>query len=435
MTFVEQSYRRSTPALLILALALFVVATNAFVIAGLLPQIADTLGATPTQVSYSITSYSLVVAIASPAVSILLPRVPRTILMAGGLAFFAVGAAIAAAAPDLAVFITGRTLSGLGGAALVPTATAAATTLVSPQHRGRALAIVGAGFTLATAVGSPLGTALGGLAGWRLPLWCLVGLGVLLSVAIPFVVRGVPLPPPVSLRRRMAPLGDRRILAPLGTTQLMVAGFNIVYIFSAAVTHASTGGSGALLAVLLLAYGAAGVLGNVVAGPLTDRFGSRVVAAVALGGQSVALIVLTFVEASFAASIVVFAFWGIAAFAIAIPVQHRLVHVDPASAALTLSWYSTAMYVGIAIAPLIGTAALSAGGPVAVPVAGAVVTVLALGLFLVGYAGRTSGAAAGAGAARPETASEGRELPHPVGEGGDAGGRGRAALGDGAIGR
>jgi len=386
MTFVEQSYRRATPALLILALSLFVVATNAFVIAGLLPQIADTLGATPTQVSYSITSYSLVVAVAAPAVSILLPRVPRTVLMAGGLAFFAVGAAIAAAAPDIAVFITGRTLSGLGGAALVPTATAAAASLARPEQRGRALAIVGAGFTLATAVGSPLGTALGGIAGWRLPLWCLVGLGVLLSVAIPFVVRGVPLPPPVSLRRRLAPLGDRRILAPLGTTLLIVAGFNIVYLFSAAVTHASTGGSGGLLAVLLLAYGAAGVLGNVVAGPLTDRFGSKVVAIVALGGQALALLALTFVEASFAASIVVFALWGVAAFAVAIPVQHRLVHIDPAASALALSWYSTAMYVGIAIAPLIGTAALSIGGAVAVPVAGAVVSVLALALFLLGYA-------------------------------------------------
>ncbi|MDQ1580597.1 MAG: transporter, family, inner rane transport protein, partial [Microbacteriaceae bacterium] len=37
MTFVKQSYRRTTPTLLVLALALFVVGTNAYVIAGLLP--------------------------------------------------------------------------------------------------------------------------------------------------------------------------------------------------------------------------------------------------------------------------------------------------------------------------------------------------------------------------------------------------------------
>lgn len=388
MTFVEQSYRRSLPALLVLALALFVVGTNAFVIAGLLPQVASGLGATATQVSWSITSYSLVVAVAAPAVSILLPRVPRSTLMAAGLAVFALGTAVSALAPGLGWFIAGRTFSGLGGAALVPTATAAAASLARPEKRGQALAIVGAGFTLATAVGSPLGTALGGVAGWRFALWCIVGIAAVLVVAIPVVVRGVPVPPAVTLRRRLAPLGDLRIVAPLGTTLLMVAGFNIVYIFSAAVTHASTGGSGALLAVLLLAYGAAGVAGNTVAGPLTDRFGSRPVAVLALAGQALTLIVLAFAETSFAASIVVFALWGVAAFAIAIPVQHRLVHVDPESAALALSWYSTAMYVGIAIAPPIGTLALAAGGPVAVPLAGALVTAAALAVFLVGYLAR-----------------------------------------------
>jgi len=70
-------------------------------------------------------------------------------------------------------------------------------------------------------------------------------------------------------------------------------------------------------------------------------------------------------------------------------VQHRLVHVEPENAALALSWYSTAMYVGIAIAPPIGALALAAGGAVAVPLAGAVVTVAALALFLVGYLARS----------------------------------------------
>lgn len=386
MTIIEQSYRRSSPALVVLALGLFVVGTNAFVIAGLLPQIAETLQTSAAAVSVSITTYSLVVAVAAPAISILLPRVPRSALMAAGLALFSVGTAAAAAAPDLGWFLAGRTFSGIGGAALVPTATAAAASLAAPEKRGRALALVGAGFTLATAVGSPLGTALGGVAGWRFALWCVVALGVVLTALIPVLVRRVPLAPPASLKRRLAALADLRVLALLATTVFMIAGFNIVYIFSSAVTRASTGGAGPLLAALLLAYGAAGVVGNVVAGPLTDRFGSRRVATAALIGQVVALVVLPFVEASFAASAVVFALWGVTAFAMAIPVQHRLVHLDPASSALVLSWYSTAMYVGIAIAPPIGAVALGAGGAEAVPVAGAVVTVAALAAFLLSFA-------------------------------------------------
>jgi DHA1 family inner membrane transport protein len=86
----------------------------------------------------------------------------------------------------------------------------------------------------------------------------------------------------------------------------------------------------------------------------------------------------------------VFALWGVTAFAMAIPVQHRLVHVDPESSALALSWYSTAMYVGIAIAPPIGSLALGAGGAEAVPVAGAIVTVVALAAFHLSYAARAT---------------------------------------------
>ncbi|WP_434316686.1 MFS transporter [Leifsonia sp. P73] len=399
MTIIEQSYRRTTPALVVLALGLFVVGTNAFVIAGLLPQIAASLGTSPTAVSVSITSYSLVVAVAAPAISILLPRVPRSLLMATGLAVFALGTAVAAQAPDLGWFIAGRTFSGIGGAALVPTATAAAAALAPAEKRGRALALVGAGFTLATAVGSPLGTALGGVAGWRFALWSVVAIGAVLAALIPVLVRAVPLAPQATLRRRLAALADLRVLALLATTVFMIAGFNIVYIFSASVTRASTGGAGPLLAALLLAYGVAGVIGNVVAGPLTDRFGSRGVAAVALLGQVAALVVLPFVEASFAASLAVFALWGVAAFAMAIPVQHRLVHLDPGSSALVLSWYSTAMYIGIAIAPPIGTLALGAGGAEAVPFAGAAVTLVALAAFLVGHGARAGVRPA---AARPD---------------------------------
>lgn len=119
MTIIEQSYRRATPALVVLALALFVVGTNAFVIAGLLLQIADTLRTSAGAVSVSITTYSLVVAIAAPAISILVPRVPRAALMAAGLAVFSIGTGVAASAPDLGWFLAGRTFSGIGTAMYV----------------------------------------------------------------------------------------------------------------------------------------------------------------------------------------------------------------------------------------------------------------------------------------------------------------------------
>jgi DHA1 family inner membrane transport protein len=108
----------------------------------------------------------------------------------------------------------------------------------------------------------------------------------------------------------------------------------------------------------------------------------------ALGALTAALAALTVVDGSFPASVVVFVVWGVAAFAGTIAVQHRLVEVDPAAAAISLSWYSTAMYVGIAVAPPLAGAALALGGAHTLPLAGAVTTAAALALFLAGFARR-----------------------------------------------
>jgi DHA1 family inner membrane transport protein len=386
MTTVERSYSpRLYPRLGILAIGLFIVGTNGFVIAGLLPSIAHALGVQTSDVSYSITDYAIVVAIASPVVSIVFARVSRTILMSLGLVLIAIGTIIAAAAPNLEVFTGGRIVAAFGGAALVPAATAAAATLASPERRGRAIAFVAVGFTAATAFGAPLGTALAGIGGWRVPLFGLAGLAAALAVAVAVFVRRIPLGQAISARRRFATLADTRILFALVATLLVVSGFNVVYIFSSAVTAEATGNSPGLLALLLLVFGIGGIAGNVVAGPLTDRFGNKPVAITVLVAMAISLGLLPTAAGSLVGTAILFALWGVMANAIALPIQHRLVQVNPEAAGVALSWYSTALYGGIAIAPPLGAIALGLGNAQLVPEIGAVAVVLALVVLLLGY--------------------------------------------------
>ncbi|MGI3785192.1 MAG: MFS transporter, partial [Janthinobacterium lividum] len=170
----------------------------------------------------------------------------------------------------------------------------------------------------------------------------------------------------------------------LAATALVTTGFNVVYIFSAELTRGATGGDGRLLALLLLLYGLRGIVGTALAGPVTDRAGSRATAAVATGGLVAVFVLLAVEEQSYTALAVLFGVWGVVAFAAVVPLQHRLVAIDPATAGLTLGWYSTAMYVGIAVAPLLGAAAL-ASGTVELPLAGALATALALMAFQAGF--------------------------------------------------
>ena len=274
----------------------------------------------------------------------------------------------------------------LGGAALVPPATATAAILAAPERRGRAIAFVAVGFTAAVAFGAPLGTAVASAGGWRVPLFALAGLAGLTAIAVAVFVRQIPLGIPVSARRRFGILRDPRILLVLVTTLLAVGGFNIVYIFSSAVTADATGGSTSLLALLLLIFGVFGIIGNSAAGPLTDRFGNRLVAIAVFVLLVGSLVAIALVSHSLIAVGIVFAIWGVSSNAVSLPVQHRLVEIDPATAGVALSWFSTALYAGIAIAPPLGALALRLGGADLVPIFGAGAAALALVAFLIGSA-------------------------------------------------
>ncbi|GGF16323.1 MFS transporter [Subtercola lobariae] len=397
MTFIEQSYTpRFYPRLALLAVGLFIVGTNAFVIAGLLPDIAATLGVKPSDVSYSITFYAIVVAVAAPVIAIALPKLSRTTLMSSGLVLIALGTVLAAASTNLTLFTVGRIVAALGGAALVPAATAAAATLAPAVKRGQAIAFVSLGFTAATALGSPLGTALGAVGGWQLPLYIVAALAAVLAVLVALFVRDIPLGKTVTLTERFAPLRDHRVVLVLAATLFMTAGFNVVYIFSSEITAGATGGNGSLLALLLLIYGLAGTVGNVGAGYLTDRLGSRRTATVFLVVHIAALVALPIIDLNYLATAIVFAVWGLAAFSSVPPVQHRLISIDPATSGLALSWYTTAMYVGIALAPPLGAAALAVGGAQLVPEVGAAAVAIALIMFQLGYVSRRRRAASAA---------------------------------------
>ncbi len=385
MTSIEPSYRSVLPRLVVLCLALFVVGANGLVIAGILPELSTAFGTSSAVTGLAITWYSLSVATLSPIVSIALARVPRAPLAAAGLALFAGGAVITAVANGFPMFVLGRVVAAFGGAALVPTAIAAAAAIAPPARRGTALAIVSGGFTLATVLGAPAGTALAAIASWRAPLAAIGLAAALLALLVVLLLRDVPNPPPVPFAARLRPLRRPRVLAALAATLLVVAAFNAVYIFSSAETAAVTGGRPGVLAVLLLIYGVAALAGNLAVGPLIDRVGAVRAGVVAMAVNVVAIAAVPFVAGSFGLLSVTFVVWGIGSGAAATPIQHRLVDLDPGQASVVLSWNSTALYLGIALAPIVGGAALASGGG-AVAAAAAAIGALALIAFIAGAA-------------------------------------------------
>ena len=144
--------------LLVLALGMFALGTDSFVVAGVLPQIAHHFNVSIGAAGQLTTAYALTYALLAPTIAALAASVPRKQLMLSALGLFVVSNLITAAAPTFGIALLSRMLAGLGAAMFSPTATGAGSMLVPPEKRGLAMAIFG----LSVMVGPALGPTLGG---------------------------------------------------------------------------------------------------------------------------------------------------------------------------------------------------------------------------------------------------------------------------------
>ncbi|HEY6058198.1 MAG TPA: MFS transporter [Candidatus Limnocylindrales bacterium] len=154
--------RESLILLAVFGAGAFLAGLELMVTAVALPSIVADL-ATWTELrraSWIINAYLLVYVVTMPLAGRLADLWGARRLLLGALVAFTVGSTIAGAAQTLDQLIAGRLIQGIGGGALVPVATAAASHLFERDARPRALGVVGALTFLGMAAGPFAGAAI-----------------------------------------------------------------------------------------------------------------------------------------------------------------------------------------------------------------------------------------------------------------------------------
>ncbi|MFI6156849.1 MFS transporter [Kitasatospora sp. NPDC051170] len=361
-------------ATLVLALGTFAVGTDAFVVAGFLPPMAEDLGTTTATAGWSVTVFAAAYAVLSPVLATLLARLPRRTVLIAALAVLGLANLGSALAPSMAALLATRVLAAAGAASYTPNAGAAAASLVRPGQRARALAVVVGGLTVATAVGVPLGNAASHWSSWRTALATVAGLCLLVAAVLSLVMPPVPGSPRVPLRTRLAVLRRPAVLTVLPLTVLGMAAGYVAYAYSVPVLTAVHVPEHSVLWMLLL-YGLGAVAGNLASGWATDRFGSSAVLTagyavmtLALGGLAwlarlAADTDVTDVADTEAVPLVglLVLLWGAGCWCQTPPQQHRLIEVAPQEAPLVVSLNSSGIYAGIGLGSVLGGATLGSG--------------------------------------------------------------------------
>ena len=161
-------------------------------------------------------------------------------------------------------------------------------------------------------------------------------------------------------------------------TVLAVLGAFSVYIYIVPLLKHTAGLSGNAAGLLLLLYGVGAVLGNLVGGRATDRFGSLRTLLVLLVGITAVVSTLDITASTEVGAGAALFVWGMFTWAFNPPIQNLLLELG---GGLLISLNASAIYLGAGLSAVVGGLVIQMVGVGYLPLLAAVLSLAVLGLL------------------------------------------------------
>ncbi|HJZ35915.1 MAG TPA: MFS transporter [Solirubrobacterales bacterium] len=369
-----------------LALGCFCFVSTELSPVGLLPQIAGGLGTSDGTAGLLVSGFAIVVALTVAPLTILAGGMSRRSLITLLLGACLAGNLLASVASSYPILLLARIIVALAIGAFWSTAAGTAVRLVPERDSVRATSIVMGGLSLAAVLGVPMATWLGRHAGWHAAF---AGLAVVSLVAMLTTFALLPHLAPTGGRRGTASLRRALESAPIRSaimvTGLVMTGTFLLFTFITPFLTEVTGLGGGI-AILLVVYGGAGVLGTLGIAPIIRHGFERALTGVLLL-MAASLFGLWLVGSLPAPTVALLVFWGAAYGALPVLLQTWVFRETARSgidAEAATSLYVGAYNAAIAIGSFAGALIVDAVGPRPIAVVGAACATAALVCAVVG---------------------------------------------------
>jgi DHA1 family inner membrane transport protein len=373
--------------LLTLAAGAFAVGTSEFLMMGTLPAVATDFGVSVAAAGQLVSAFAIGIALGGPVLAGLTARLDRRQVLIGALLAFLATNAVVAFAPSYALAVLMRFLGGAVGGLFYGVAFATAANHAAPGKQGGAIAVVLAGVTTATVLGSPAGAWIGQQFGWRVPYGLITllsaGLALVIYKALPRLAGNQSGRSGVGgavdgLRALLSVFGNRSLALVYLAIALVNTGWFALYTYIAPYWTQISGVEAASVPAALLAYGVFSAIGGILGGRWANGGAVRVVI-LSIVAQGILLVALAMVGAAPLASLVIAMAWGLAAWVFVSAMQTRVVELAGASADVASSVAVSAFNVGNALGAMAGGIVVAQIGLTAAPWAG--VLLVTAGLF------------------------------------------------------
>ncbi|MDM5334235.1 MFS transporter [Ureibacillus composti] len=264
--------KQSTLALLALAVSAFAIGTTEFISVGLLPLIAEDLTIPVTTAGLTVSLYALGITFGAPILTSLTSKIPRKTLLLGIMIVFIIGNSLAAISTSISMLLVARVISSFSHGIFMSIGSTIAADLVPEDRRASAISIMFTGLTVATVTGVPFGTYIGQQMGWRAAFIVIIIIGIIALIA-----NGILIPSTLrkgtktSFRDQVKLVTNGRLLLVFIITALGYGGTFVVFTYLAPLLQEITGFKEESVAVILLVYGIAIALGNMIGGKLSNK--------------------------------------------------------------------------------------------------------------------------------------------------------------------
>ncbi|WP_431987103.1 Cmx/CmrA family chloramphenicol efflux MFS transporter [Streptomyces griseoflavus] len=351
--------------LYLLALVVFAMGTSEFMLAGLLPDIASDLDVSVGTAGTLTSAFAIGMVVGAPLVAALARNWPGRSSLLGFVLVFSAAHVVGALTTSFAVLFATRVVAALANAGFLAVALTTAAGLVPPGRKGRALAVLLSGTTVATVAGVPGGSLLGTMLGWRVTFWAVA---VLCLPAALGIVMGIPTRPGQSdradgpaLRSEIAQLKSSRLILVMLLGALVNAATFGSFTFLAPLVTDSAGMARPWISVALVLFGAGSFVGVTLAGRLSDQRPGLVIA---VGGPLLligwpTLAVLAETPTALLTLVLV---QGALSFAVGSTLITRVLYEAAGAPTMAGAYATAALNVGAAVGPLIAAATLGTAG-------------------------------------------------------------------------
>ncbi len=373
---------RPSSALWALMTGNFVIGTGVMAVPGTLPDISQSLNVSIPQAGQLITAAAIMMGLGAPLFATLVAGWDRRRLLTLTLLWYALLMGASALAPSYLGLLPLRVLAVVAPAVFTPQAAACIGLLVPAEQRGRAIAFVFLGWSVASVLGMPLSAWIGGVLGWR---WAFALVAVLAVASAGWVWRAMPdgvRPAALSRAAWGQTLGSAPLMLALGVTLLSAFGQFTLFSYFAPYLQQTLAAGATTLSLLFLWFGAFGLAGNVLLTRWVDRLGAARAALVALSLMAISLALWPAGQSGLVAQALVMVPWALGCFAGNSAQQARLVQLSPVLAPASVALNTSAMYAGQGLGAALGGALIAQGHMLRLHWVGLALMLLAMGLSI-----------------------------------------------------